>query len=164
MDRRAQIAMIFTFLFAIIVIGALVLTGFYFINKLFVQECDVDVVRFKNSLFATLQDSKSYGSVAHPELRTPCDYQELCFIAPEHLGDYSFTVNDNIYPLLLMQDSARSFIKQNIFLVGDYLEPIGYYPDISLAAPEGYSCILTQSGVFPLHLRGQGRVVGIENE
>ncbi|MFP4567925.1 MAG: hypothetical protein ACLFN8_03190 [Candidatus Woesearchaeota archaeon] len=78
-NKKAQIQQVFTYLMAILIIGAILLLGVRSIGNIQGKACDVDEVTFKRDLENLMSKHANTGNIGYEQIRVPCDYDYLCF-------------------------------------------------------------------------------------
>ena len=158
---RGQIAgQIFIYIMAAIVIGGIAYSA---IQSIFAKTCDAGKVTFKADMDSMIEKYTAYGSVNKKLFAAPCDYETICFVDKNAIGNNHpstpFSCDNQI-----IQDSVTSTdkIEQNIFVIsGKKTTGLGYSDLITLAVPEKCTCITQRNNNFYITFKGKGSSVEI---
>lgn len=160
--RKGQIAgQIFTYILAVIVIGGIALVGYNAIKSITTKACQAGKVTFNNNIEGMIEKYSSYGSVNIKELKVPCDYTTICFVASDVISDPTLPFDcDN----KIIYESVLNNVKQNIFILSDKRTiSIGYSEIISLNSTDTGECLCIEqsNGRFDIAFRGKGSTTEI---
>jgi hypothetical protein len=152
-SRKAQIAgEIFIYMMTAIVIGVIVLVGYWALKDVNKKKCAVEQVNFKSRMESLIERYNTYGSMNKDTLTAPCNYDILCFTDVRSMGSPLDVCKNQI-----INSTVRDNIKQNIFLkTAKTTIPIGYSDKITLEDPEDCLCIEKRNGNFYLTFKGKG--------
>lgn len=156
--KQAQIQQAFIYILAVIVIGFIVLMGFKYINFFTDKKCDVEFVDFKVKLDKHITKHSALGEYLKEDLKAPCQSKSVCFVDARAIKSRAVQDPSNQHPII--SQSASRGVEQNIFLISDKTEPIGYNPAIALENPDKIFCLNRVNGNFYLAFRGMGLVDG----
>jgi hypothetical protein len=150
--KKGQIiGQIFVYILVVIVVGGIVLVGYWAIKTLLEKSCQVEQITFKSNLEKILEKSNTFGSVKRESLATPCDYSQVCLVDASRIGS-----NINCGNTII---SGSVFDKQrmNIFIVSNkFTYPIGYSEYISLDPVDRCLCINSTNKRFYFTFNGRG--------
>jgi hypothetical protein len=153
--KKGQIAgQIFIYILAALIIGMIVLLGYWAINKIVPQTCEVEQLSFKKNIENMLEQYNSFGSVKKVTIASPCEYEQLCFIAAGTIGDpTSLPHCDN----KIIASSAHDGDQKNIFAIAQKrVIPIGYSSFVSVDDETACTCISQRNKNFYITLKGNG--------
>lgn len=172
---KAQINMVFTFIVALLVIGAIVLIAVNMLGGTLQDKCSADVVVFTDSFRTAVRNNNDYGSNQQETFLAPCDYTTLCLVDARTLTNS--TINGNFRDVAT-NFPGEAFIKDSVVFYGDeslnaqtniflidnegMVLDGGYSPQLSLANPANVTCITASQGRFTVIFRGQGRTTLID--
>lgn len=171
--RRAELNQVFIYILTILVIGLLLLMGVKYIFLLLERKCETERVLFAKDFEALLDRYTPYQTYVPEQVRLPCGTTALCLVDSRMLPDDCATQDrqeresqfrDAHVPLIA--SSVWSCVRQNAFL-GTALRdgattrytdliPIGFYPLLRLAHPEGELCLSVRRGAASLAFEGLG--------
>ena len=81
-SKKSQIAgQIFVYIMTIIVIGVIVLVGYWAINNTIGKSCQVEQLSFQNLIESMFSKYDTFGSMNKDSLTAPCNYETLCFVS-----------------------------------------------------------------------------------
>lgn len=144
---------VFIYLMTMIIVGLIILIGYKAIGGLINKGCDVEISTFQKTLESYIVKHSSFGSIHKETLNVPCSYKQICFVDADIIGN-TFYYPDNV----IIKDSVKSDIEQNIFLVSDKVtEPFGFMNEIVVGTDSGVICINNTNGKFYLRFEGLGR-------
>ena len=157
--KQAQINHIFSFLIAILLIGALALLGLKSLNGIMHDKCVADTVVFKDHIAQVINNNNDYGSVNYERLSTPCKYAILCLVDASKIQNHQNLGTNNHFPgELIIKDSVKDGVEANVFLIKkDEVNPITYVKNLELKDPTNATCFRLRGGAYNLLLEGQGR-------
>lgn len=164
---KGQVKHMFTFIIAILVVGAIALIGTRMVGNLMEDSCNAKTITFKTQLQAAISNNNGYGTLVEETFSNPCGQELLCLVDVDVIAEQSESslVFVNASPQAI-PDSARFIITQsiqdevtqNIFLVQqDEIQAIGYAPQLTLNDTTDVLCISAQQGSFELIMHGKGR-------
>lgn len=158
--KQGQINQIFIYVFALFVIGALVLIAVRGLGGILEDKCNADLINFKDDLKKIISDANSYGSVDEHRFILPCKYDEIVFINTSLVTDQ--TVNNMYTPPpdmpFVIKDSIESMAQTNVFLVdGDTYVEAGYIEQIQIGGSDPVLRVAPATGSFTLRMKGLGR-------
>ncbi|MBU1201826.1 MAG: hypothetical protein KJ583_02505 [Nanoarchaeota archaeon] len=154
--RKGQIHQVFIYILTIIVVGLILLIGYKSFGGIMKKGCDVEKATFKSTLESYISKYSSYGSFHMEPLKAPCAYQQICFVSSEKIGDSGFDSSNEI-----IKSSVKESIKNNIFIVKDVTDAIGFNEKIVVDNTGGIVCINNTNGYFRVNFEGLGRNVSI---
>ncbi len=181
-SKKAQHSQIFTIILGIVIVGGILLFGYSSFNKLRIQSEQAEFIQFKEDLKSGVNLVYSdYGTVKKKELRLPLDYDEICFVDVDYVWgeiatteNYNFIQNNKVSQnnrglLTLIDDSVKSNVKKNTFLLG----PKNAFDSILLGNEDTeksyiknsntpFVCVKASNGYLTLRLEGLGNGVKIE--
>jgi hypothetical protein len=152
-SRKGQIAgEIFIYMMTAIVIGVIVLVGYWALKDVNKKKCAVEQINFKSRMESLIDRYNTYGSMNKDVLTAPCNYDILCFADSRKLGSPLAKCKNQI-----INWTVKDGTKQNIFLMTPKSTiPIGYSEKVALEDPEDCLCIEKRSGNFYLTFNGKG--------
>jgi len=155
MRNKAQAGDAIKYLIIAVVMIAIILFGYYSLQKIQVKICHTELAKFELSL-KDLDTTVKAGSVSEKSFDIPCNADEV----------YFFDLNEPPAPevmesLPLMKDSVLSKAQKNVFLIKDneIVESL-YIGNLSLSHPS-YLCIVPQYEKMSLFIEGNGKSVSI---
>ena len=149
--KKAQIQQVFIYILTIVIVGLILLMGYKIIGNTINQGCEVEHVKFTSQILGYIEKYDNYGSYHTEQIAVPCDYEELCFVDTNALGDPNFNSNN-----VIISDSVQSGTQKNIFLVGETTEPIGFVEKIRLGNQNEALCFKVTAGEFLVAFEGTG--------
>lgn len=154
--KKAQISQVFVFIISAIVIVSVLGFGVHSIFKLSHDVNKVQCLKFKEDLNTKLTENKAYGSVDDTTIKVDCDYREICFISDPMSGNSPLELGE--YPII--EDSADSGVKQNVFFRNSITEDFYYIEDLRVGNDGGgIICQDVTNGRLNLHFKGKGSYV-----
>ncbi len=167
---KAQINMVFTFMVALLVIGAIVLVATKMLSGTAKDKCTADMVVFSDKFKEALRTNNDYGGINQETFLSPCNYKTICLVDERVFSDATqngiFRTSATGFPGdFFIRDSVSYYlddsnaVKTNIFLIntdGMVLDG-GYAPQLELYDPTNVTCITSRQGKFTFVFRGQGR-------
>jgi len=153
MNKRGQIiGQVFIYIMAAIVIGAIILLGYWAVKNITEKSCQVEQVTFKSKIESLASKHSSYGSVSKETIIAPCNYETICFVDAGRIGNT--TGLPNCYNKIINASVVDSDLK-NIFLVtAKTTVPIGYSEYISVDDPYNCTCIKQVNKNFFITFKG----------
>ena len=157
--KKGQVQQVFIYLMVIIVVGTLLLVGYKVINGLMDRGCDVETHDFILTIKSELDANSEYGSSDKVYLKTPCDYDEICFLNASSVnaaGNPDLNSIDNRillaeYPVIEEEYSAGTGM--NVFLVNQgFVEPILNVKGLDVEG--SFTCIQSRGGHFEIKMEG----------
>jgi hypothetical protein len=138
----------------IIVIGVIVLVGYWAINNTIGKSCQVEQLSFQNLIESMFSKYDTFGSMNKDSLTAPCNYETLCFVSASKINDPTGVAKcKNV----IINSSVIGKSQQDIFVVsGKITISIGYSPKVSVKDPENCTCINQRNKNFYLTFNGQG--------
>ncbi len=158
-SSKAQTQHVFLYLFAIIIIGALVLIGYKSISKITSAGCDAGKETFKSQLLSMLEQYDSRGSLHTEKLSVPCSFTKLCFLDSD-----TILGSEGVSPSApkIIQDTQSSRSHTNIWInKGTAWEAAGWSEKVEIRSDDHFVCIQARGGTFPLQFNGTGRKTSI---
>ena len=151
-NKKAQIVgQIFVYILAIIIVGGIVLVGFWAVKTIQAKMCQVAQIDFKTDLEKLLRDSNSFGSVSSDSVSAPCNYNQVCLVDASKIG-YAVSCDNGI-----VSSSVKDGQKMNIFLINNKATfPSGYSDKLKLEDSSKCLCIGSVNGRFYFQFEGQG--------
>jgi len=180
--RKAQFQHVFTFIMLIMLAGVILLLGYRFISGLLGQSCQVETLKFSNTLKDDLRSYAAYGSYHEPSLPAPCDTEAVCFISADKFatardGKYKdqglsrYTTNNARYEgngVILAELNHPSQPKpKNVFLLSDngkQTEPLPLFSEKIRVAGKQVLCVPARGGRFHIGFEGRGRTVVLSDK
>lgn len=151
MKKNAQAQQVFTYIFAIVVIGAIVLFGYKAFNNMRDKAENVAYLTFQTDLTNAVDSmSYSYGSVSKKILTVPSGYEEVCFVDLDCFAEKKCTFDDDFkYPII--KNYVESGAKENVFLKDKSF----YGGNITVVEDkDGFDCITVARGKLNLRIEG----------
>jgi hypothetical protein len=150
-DKRAQTSQMFVYIFSLLVMSAVLIFGFRAIVNIRERGEDMDRIRFESDLVSDIAGiSKDYDSVRIDEYTLPKGYFRVCFVDPSAAPVLLET------PYGLVNESIKSGIDANIFLMGDGSFDSIFAGKLSIDCDPYYYCFTNEFGYFELVLDGKG--------
>lgn len=140
MNKDGQIiGQVFIYIMAAIVIGAIVLIGYWAVKNITEKSCQVEQVTFKTKIESFAAKHSSYGSVNKEAIIAPCNYDTVCFVDAGRIGN---TTGLPKCKNRVINASVVDGDLKNIFLVTSKTTvPIGYSEYISVEDLQNCTCI-----------------------
>jgi len=166
MMKKAQINMVFTFIAALLLIGAIVLIATKMLGGTISDKCVADRVVFADKFQESIRTNNDYGGVNRETFLAPCSYKTICLVDARAIDldngaiPGGFRINAKGFPgETLIRDSVLSQVETNIFLVDldGMVIDAGFSPQLELYDPENVTCITARQGKFTFVFKGQGR-------
>ena len=151
---KGQIAgQIFIYIMAVVVVGIIVLVGYWAIKNVLSKSCQVQQIAFQDKLIAMIESHNDYESVEKIIIGAPCDYDTICFVDTSKVGvGASINCKNSIIKSSILDNE-----KKNIFMVSTKsTTPLGYSAFVAVEAPENCTCINDRNKNFRLTLQGRG--------
>lgn len=150
MKTKAQmIGQIFIYILAVVMVAFILLYGYSAIKTFKDRAEQVAFIKFKTDLESTVKSvSFDYGTVKKAEFLVPSGYKEVCFIDLNKP-----TIPDD--PVI--EDSVKSGVEKNVFLVAQVAEESFYVGNITVKDP----CMAVKGGKIKIRLEGKGNYAAI---
>jgi len=150
MKKAQMIGQIFTYVLSILLIGLILIYGYNAITTFREKSEQVTFVKFKNDLSNMVEIiSPDYGSVKIRDFEVPGGYNKVCFV--ENFPAFPSLSNTG-YPII--EDSVRSKVKKNVFLVEQRAEKSFFIGDISVE--NDILCFEVINNVVKVRFEGKG--------
>ncbi len=180
--RKGQFQHVFTFIMLLMLAGVILLLGYRFISGLLGQSCQVETLKFSNTLKDDLRSYASYGSYHAPALPAPCNAEAVCFISTDKFktagdGTYedqtlsSYTANNERYEgngVILAELNHPSQPKpKSVFLISEHgkrTEPLPLFSEKIRVVGKDVLCVPARGGRFHIGFAGKGRTVVLSDE
>ena len=147
--KKAQAHQVFTYMMAIIVIGAILLLALRVIPNLMGRACEVDEISFKRDIENAISKYSRQGDRGFESIRVPCDYNELWFIDLEDVNCEDITNN-------AIKTECQAETNNNVFITrGLYTEPLFSIPNIKV--DNGIINITPRGNRYHIRIDGVGR-------
>lgn len=160
--KKAQLQHVFLYLFALVVIGALVIIGYKSITKITAAGCDAGKETFKSELLSLIDQYDSRGSQHLEKLSVPCGFNKLCFLDSDAILK-SVPISTNQLPKII-QDAQSSQAHTNLWInQGTSWEAVGWSEkvEVGVEAASGidpnWICISAKGNAFNVQFNGLGR-------
>ena len=152
--KKSQIiGQVFVYILVAIVVGGIVLVGYWAIKSILQKSCEVQQVNFKLDMEKMLSRSNAYGSISTPSISAPCGYSTIYFADASAIGSDTFSCSN-----MIVQESIKDNQQMNIFLAnGKTTYPIGYSDYLELEDPNECLRIDSKNSRFYFTLQGQGQ-------
>src|SRR3989338_578158 len=155
MNSKAQTQHVFLYLFALFIIGALVLIGYKAITRITTAGCDAGKETFKSELINLIEQYDTKGSSHLEKMSTHCSFTQLCFLDSDVILDSAPLASN---APLIVKDAQTSQSHTNLWLnKGDSWESIGWSEKVEIESTANYLCIKARGGTFPVQFKGLGR-------
>lgn len=153
MQRKAQvIGQVLIYILAAVVIGAIVLLGYWAVKNMIEKTCQVEQINFKTKLESLAVKHSTYGSVNKDYLLAPCNYETVCFVDSRQIGNSSGVPGCRNK---IIDQSVKDNDLKNIFLTSTKTTvPIGYSEYITLSNQSSCLCISQRSKSFFITFKG----------
>ena len=160
MGKAQVVGQIFIYIMTIVVVGMIVIMGYWAINSTISRGCQVEKATFKDRLSTIVSKDISFGSVNHEVLRAPCGYETICFVDSSLLtsrkGAISIAQFINCSNTIIGHTIFNNGTT-NIFLANDKnVIGIGHSPHVKLPYRGNCSCISARNNNFYLTMEGDG--------
>ena len=154
MSKRGQLSgNVFIYIFAIIVIGLILILGYNYISKTKENIVKTDLIILKNKLTSDIGAmSSDFGSSKKVSYSLP-QQTELCLIDLNKKDEILSTTKINSYPLI--KDSIGSNVKKNAFVVSDSIFETYYIGNIEINDPY-FKCLKPVAGKVSFVIEGAG--------
>ncbi len=161
--KKAQLQHVFFYLFAILIVGALLLIGYKAITKITTAGCDAGKETFKSELMGMLEQYDTRGSQHMEKLSAPCGFNKLCFLdADAIIGNPIQGIGANAPALL--KDAQAGQSHTNVWINKDTTwESVGWSEKIEIGLDPAtgidpnWICIPTHGSTFNVQFNGLGR-------
>lgn len=152
--KKAQAHQVFTYMMAIIVIGAILLLALRVIPNLMGRACEVDEISFKREIENAISKYSRQGDRGFESIRVPCDYNELWFMDLEHYENPTTDCVDISNSAIRTECEAQT--NNNVFITrGLYTEPLFSIPNIKV--DDGIINITPRGNRYHIRIDGVGR-------
>jgi hypothetical protein len=153
MNKNGQIiGQVFVYIMAAIVIGAIIIIGYWAVKNITDKSCQVELITFKSKIENYAAKHSSYGSVNKEALIAPCGYAKVCFVDAGQIGNITGLSKCKNQ---VINASVKDGDMKNIFLVtSKTIIPIGYSEYISVADTTDCTCIENTNGNFFITFKG----------
>lgn len=154
--KKAQLNQIFVYIFALVVIGGIILAGYSMISSLSKSKEATDIEVLKSGLKKDVQSAMAeYGNSRNFTKIISSKYKTICFADPSQ--NQTILNNPGLNPLnSIVKDSLESNSANNIFLIGDQIIAFKIN-DLRIAEPY-YKC-RENTGLITYVLEGRGSYV-----
>ena len=154
MSKRGQLSgNVFIYIFAIIVIGLILILGYNYISKTKENIVKTDLIILKNKLTSDIRAiSSDFGSSKKVSYSLP-QQTELCLIDLNKKDEILSTTEINSYPLI--KDSIGSNVKRNAFVVSGSIFETYYVGNIEINDPY-FKCLKPVAGKVNFIIEGAG--------
>ncbi len=152
--KKAQAHQVFTYMMAIIVIGAILLLALRVIPNLMGRACEVDEISFKRDIENAISKYSRQGDRGFESIRVPCDYNELWFIDLEYYYEDLDRCDDIDNTAIRTECNAET--NNNVFITrGTFTEPLFSIPNI--VVQDGITSITPRGNRYHIRIDGVGR-------
>ncbi|MCF7798758.1 hypothetical protein K9M74_02540 [Candidatus Woesearchaeota archaeon] len=159
--NKAQINMIFTFIVALLIIGAIVLIATKMLGGTFEDKCATDIIIFGDTFKESIRTNNDYGGVVQETYLAPCSYKTLCLVDAKAIDKHSSLDNaDQDFPgATLIKNTVKDGVQTNVFLIDDQGLALdaGYAPQLALVDPNNVTCFNARQNKFTFIFTGQGK-------
>jgi|TARA_Y100000310_G_scaffold173732_1_gene173869 hypothetical protein len=161
MPKRGQLGNVFIYVFAIVVIGLILMLGYNYISKTRENIVKTDLLILKKELTSDIESiSSDFGSSKKSSYSVP-NSAELCLFDLNKRGEIlnNLPVNFN----LLIKDSIASNVNKNAFVVSKSIFKSYYIGNIEINEPY-FKCLKPIRGKISFVVEGAGSKALILNE
>ena len=158
--RKAQAQHALYYVFALVIIGVLILIGYTSVTQVQVRGNEAGLLQFETQLKTDVETIRTrYGAFKENSYPLPASYRELCFvdISKRTQLKQSYNLQHKYLPIY---DSVVSKNPNNAFLIGFDLRTYNLGP-LQLDAYPYYKCFQNNNGNVKLALKGLGKKTGI---
>jgi hypothetical protein len=163
-SSKAVVQQSFLFILFIVVVGFIAIFGYQAINSFIGSQCEAQRITFQQDLTSYVDQYNDYGAVHEEQLTMPCSYNSICLVntSKTNSGDANLAVPPRLDAD--QQNVVRTSLdtERNIFLIGDFAEPIGYSE--KLTVNDEVTCFEPSNGRLNLRFRGQGSTTLVEQQ
>jgi len=155
-NKKAQIAgEVFIYIMSAIVIGVIILVGYWGISTVSERQCSAEQINFKTKIESSMERYNTYGSMNKDTFTAPCGYETVCFADASSIGT---TLDATTCKNKIVKSSVEGDVKQNIFLMSSkkVTVPMGYSEKVALEDPKSCICITAKNNNFYLTFNGRG--------
>jgi hypothetical protein len=149
--KKSQISQVFTYIAAILVIGAIAIVGTKAIISLLNADCETKASDFSNKLAKFIEDGSDKGSSIVETITLPCETRQVC------LFDARLLLTAYPYPQDQVMESSVSDGSGNIFVVREFTEPALKATKLYLEDSSKPLCINTTNSYVKLRFTGLGK-------
>ncbi|MEK6963980.1 MAG: hypothetical protein AABX70_06120 [Nanoarchaeota archaeon] len=160
--KKAQLQQAFFYIFAIVIIGALVLIGYKAITKITVAGCEAGKETFKSGLLSLVEQYDARGSQHIEKLSAPCSFNKLCFLDSDAILNSAPTSTTQLPKII--EDAQASQTHTNMWINhGTSWEAIGWSEKVEIGVDPSTSidpnwiCITSRGSTFNVQFNGLGR-------
>lgn len=147
--KKAQLQQTFTYIMAILIIGAVLLLGLRSILGIMNQACDVNEVAFKQEIERALNKYTRIGSLGYETIKVPCDYDKLCFM--------NTTNCEQINGDSVMKTECDEKTGNNVFITRkDITQPLFAIDNLQVDAT---FCVEPRGNNYHIKIEGIGRSI-----
>lgn len=164
---KGQVKHMFTFIIAILVVGAIALIGTRMVGNLMEDSCNAKTITFKTQIEAAISNNNGYGTFVKETFSNPCGQELLCLVDTKTILEPTDSellfVNASSRAIpdsarFIISQSVEDEVAQNIFLIQeDEIQAVGYAPQLTLNETTDVLCVSPQQGSFQLIMHGKGR-------
>jgi hypothetical protein len=152
--KKAQIVgQIFIYIMAVIVIGAIVLMGYWAVKNTVSKACQVELIAFKTELERLIIKGTSFGSLNNEVLKVPCNYDRVYFVDSGWIGQ-SPPPNTFCDGNRIVRQGIR-FGRDDVFL-GNNVKVTPIISSGKISAMRGCARINSTNGNFYITFSGNG--------
>lgn len=156
---RGQIKHAFTFIIFMLVAAFVLFIGYRSISGIMGGACEADMISFTQDIESYFELYDDYGSVHTERLGLPCNYRYVCFVNASIEESDSLNVRNQPSGVDVAVLETAKETDNNIFLVGEFVEPIGYSEKIWVQGSETALCV---EGPAELTFKGRGAYTMVE--
>jgi len=151
---RAQLlGHVFIYIITIVLVSLLLAYGYNAISTFKEKANQISFIKLKNDLQNTIEVlSFDFGSVKVKEFTVPENINFVCFV--KNYNGLPTNLQGTGYPLL--EDSVKSGIKKNVFLISNKVEESFYAETIDIADNKLKFCIKVIANRIKLTMEGKG--------
>lgn len=147
--KKAQMQQTFTYIMAILIIGAVLLLGLRSILGIMNQACDVNEVSFKQEIERALNKYTRIGSLGYETIKVPCDYDKLCFMNTTECEQIS---DDDV-----METECQAETGNNVFITRKNItQPLFAIDNLQVDAT---FCVEPRGNNYHIKIEGIGRSI-----
>ena len=151
MLKRGQISSVFIYIFAVIVIGFILIFGYRYITDVNKTIKDTDLIFFQKQITSDIKAiSSDFGSTKKVSYSSPAD---LCLFDLDKKDNILDNLPIDFNPLI--KDSVNSDVKKNAFLVSNKIFESFYVGDLEIDEPF-YQCLTPVAGKISFTIEGAG--------
>ena len=116
MSSKSQAQQIFIYILAIILIGVIFIYGYKSINYFINKEKQISQLKFQRDIQSVVDImSTDYGSVKRESFPLGGNYQQVCFVSSEAIGDITKITASPINEII--KTSVEAGVQKNTFLL-----------------------------------------------